>query len=464
MGSKRLAGYALANRYYDGDHRVQLTTRERQYLQASGIPYAENYCETIVDIHSSRLFVSGFNSDNEQLGEFARDLWDENYMDAEQDKVHSGAIKLADYFLIVEPNEDGLPLLCPNQPHMVKAVYDSGRMVYAVKVWNTSQVSPSNPKGQKVRRMNIYWPDQIEKFYAVSVDGDQPSEWIPWDDGMGERWWTMDGTPSGEPIGIPVIHFANKPNPHYGVSHLRGQYPQQDALNKSLIDHFWIMDAQGWPQQWGAGVKASDIKRHPGSLWTVESDQGKFGQLDPADPEKSIASIESQIKRMAARSATPLHLMLAGEQLPSGESLKTSESGLERASVRRQNSWRHKWVQAVRIAARVEKAFGQTDPPVDSKARLACRWEKAGTRTEVDEANVAVLWDALGVSRDTIHSRLGFDPVEEKRKREAEGGGISTDLLAKAQQMTAPQAPTRSEEAGGGQQPAQKPGNRVVTP
>lgn len=457
MGSDRLENYRRAGDYYDGNHRVQLTSREKQFLQSSGIPYAENFCETIVDSKSGALRVRGFNSDDDGLIEFSKKLWSENRMDAGQKRVHRGAVKLGDYFVIVEPGDP--PKLCPNHPANVKVVYDSDEPLYAVKVWNTSRPSASNPDGT-IKRMNIYWPDSISKWYSESSTGDRWAAFREKEEDEGNTaFWTLDGTPTGEPIGIPVVHFANKPDPFYGVSKLRGVIPQQDALNKSLIDHFWVMDAQGWPQQFVTGTgSGGDIKRHPGSLWEIESEDAKVGQLEPADPEKTIFAIESQVKRMASRSNTPLHLMLAGGNLPSGETLKTSESGFIREGEDFQVEEGNAWEDTIRLAARIATAFNDDDD-VSEDASLDCKWDEIETRNEVDEANVAVLKQTLGVSQDTLLTELGYDPKEEREKREASGEGAAAELLARAEAM---QVPTRSEENGGGRQPMQAPRNRTV--
>lgn len=459
MGGERQDGYRVARDYKDGRHRVQLTAREKTFLQASGFPYAENYCETIVDIHVARLKVRTWASLDKDRQAFSNDLWVQNRMGAGQMRVYDGAIGLGDFFVIVEPGEPGeLPELCLNDPHMVKVKYDSGEPLYGVKVWDTCREGPSNPEGRDVRRMNIYWPDRVEKWFALSVDGD----WVPWRDEQDENAvvWTMDGDPDGEPIGINVIHFANKPSPHYGRSILRSVIPQQDALNKECIDHFWVMDAQGWPQQWGAGVpKEQNLERHPGSLWTTEAPDGKFGQLEPADPRNTISSIESTIARMASRSSSPLHLMLAGGNLPSGETLKTSESGLTSVSKMRQGVFGGDWQDVERIACRVHVAFGGGDRKL-LDATVEPQWERPDTRNEVDEANTAILWQTLGVSRSSSLSRLGFDPDEETKRREAEGAvGDAAALLDAARKM---QAPTPSEQLGGGRQPAQDPASARV--
>jgi hypothetical protein len=464
LGFDRLGAYNISSSYYGGQHKVRLTERERKFLQASGLPFAENFCETIVDTMVSRLRVRGFGSEDKTFAKFIKDLWRENRLGGGR-MVHADAVKLGDSFVIVEPGSPGKkPRICVNPPGQVRVVYDSGEPLYAVKLWTTSRVSRSNPKGAAIRRLNIYWPDEVQKFFSASKDGD----WAPFIeeyDGQATSsiTWTMDGTPSGEPIGIPVVHFAHKPNQHYGVSKLRGVIPQQDALNKSIIDLFWVMDAQGWPQQWAKGIKNEELTRHPGSLWTVESEDAEFGQFPPADPSNSIEAIESQIKRMASRSSTPLHLMLAGGNLPSGETLKTSESGLTHACRDFQDDSGPQWEDVNYLSARIDTAFGESDFSED----VICEtwWEQAESRQETVEAEAAVIYDSLGVSRQTNLSRLGFDPEEEKRLRQAEQADVgaqtgAADLLGKARDMQSRLAsdsgrPQPADVPPGGQPPGQ---------
>src|SRR6218665_1805631 len=64
MGSARLADYGLADDYYAGEHGVKLDDRERAFLEASGLSYCENFCETIVDTMVARLAMRGFACEN----------------------------------------------------------------------------------------------------------------------------------------------------------------------------------------------------------------------------------------------------------------------------------------------------------------------------------------------------------------------------------------------------------------
>jgi hypothetical protein len=150
--------------------------------------------------------------------------------------------------------------------------------------------------------------------------------------------------------------------------------------------------------------------------------------------------------------------MLAGGNLPSGETLKTSESGFTREGEDFQVEAGNRWEDVMRLAARIHNAFNE-GPEIPEDVSHSCEWKGIASRNEVDEANVAVLKQTLGVSQDTLLSEMGYDPEEERSKREKAGEGAAAELLARAQQL---EAPVRSEANGGGMQPAQNPANRIA--
>ena len=175
MDSERVANYSLFQDYYDGEHRTQLTTREKRYLEASGLRFAENFCETIVDIATERMNVLGFDTgDNEALAEHLDDAWQRNRMDAAQSVIFNQSLVKGDAFAIVDLDRFARARYTWNPSDRVKCEYsdDSNDMEYAVKVWNTSAVSFVNPKGQRITRMNIYWPDRIERYFSLAKSDD----------------------------------------------------------------------------------------------------------------------------------------------------------------------------------------------------------------------------------------------------------------------------------------------------
>lgn len=442
MGKDRCNRYALYEAYYDGEHKTELTDRMRRYLEASGLKFCENFCEPVVDVMAERMRVTGFIAEDGKatkrkpgeerppVEQWLDMLWQRQLLDATQGQVHAGVVKCGEEFVIVDWDPAKmLPRVTVQRRDQVKVVYRDDRpdeVEYASKRWNTSQAGPSNPEGRAVTRLNVYWPDMVEKYFrAHKSDGHGGWErWIePTGEGQPPEPWPLpwkDGT--GLPRGVPVFHFRHRPNGDTGRSELRNVIPQQDALNKLLIDLHDISDAMAWPQRWASGVtndNASLIMK-PGELLTTQSADAKFGQFEAADLTRILSTIESQISRIARRSRTPLHLLVGGD-VPSGEALKSAEAGLVAKIKSAQTPLGDTWERVAAFALALAADHGQGAPPFDPTASvLETQWHSPESRNEVVEAERASKLHDLGVSRYTLLSELGYDPEFEMEQRQRE--------------------------------------------
>lgn len=442
MGAKRLEDYAMYREFYEGDHDVELTDRAREYLERKGVRFAENFCEPMVDMVGERLTVTGFDVQigDEEGGKAAealvawldRAFWRANRLDETAGVVHSIALSRGDSFGIIGyDNEAGRPTFSFNEPEKMKAIYaddDPERMVMAVKVWTTSDVGPSNPQGRSVCRMNLYHPDRIERWFKLHNTPGRGgwSRWMdaPAEDGMPSAWPTpwIDG--EGNPLGIPVVHFRNRAQGgQYGRSELVNVVPQNILLNKQVIDLAMVIDNQGWPQRWVAGVDptTTTFKTAPGEVWVANAKDASFGQFDTANVDPLLAAIEATLSRMARRSGMPLHLLTGGD-MPSGEAMKTAESRLVHRVTDRSISFGNRWEDAALIAIRLASVAGDLPVQVDLDAlTLDALWDSPESRDDKAEAETALLHHSLGASKQTLLARIGFDPEQEKQRRAEEG-------------------------------------------
>lgn len=443
MGGQRVDGYKLFEEYFAGERGVPLLERARQYLQRSGLPYTENFCETIVLAHKARLRVQGFGvENNETAGQWlSRDFWGRGRMDGTQGIVHLNTLKLGDGFIIVEWDEQtGRPCARWNHPSRIKPVYEDGDLVYVVKVWTTSTVSPSNPQGRRIRRLNLYYPDRVEKWFATSTDA--KALWAPYldaddyldpatdtEDGQdGElvaRWptpWTENGEPDGEPLGINVFHFREQAGgDDFGRSILRTVLPLADALDKQSADLFYVMDTQGWKQRWGTGIKEGESLAVAAGEWVkVTSTDAKLGEFNAEDPRPLQEVIEGTIRRIAVKSRTPLHdLLVKGEQ-PSGEARKMADAAMVAATEDRHIDYGSTWEDVARMGWKLASIFGDQAPGFDDTAEIDVDWRDAEIRNELDEANTLLVHQELGASRATTLRKAGYDPDEEQQLRASE--------------------------------------------
>lgn len=434
FSTTRLSGYSLAQKYYAGDHNTQLLDRARLILEANGIKYAENYCDVVVDTMTHRMNVTGFTcDDNTAAEEWATDFWElpANRTGEFQGIVHSNTTIKGDGFVAVEYSAKlERPRLTWNNPDLCSPHYadDSDEMELLVKCWETKRSAQTNPNGKAIRRMNLYYPDRIEKYFAVA-QGDNAS-WSPHVDyadvdetgrAKWPIWWTDTLEQDGEPLGIPFIHFRNKANGStFGVSEIRKAIPLQDAINKQLVDLFYVMDSQGWPLRWGTGIPDDQtITVAIGEIIKATDSGAKFGQFDPADPRQLTEAIDAALRRFALKTATPISELVASASA-SGESKKTDlESHIQKIKDR-QESHGGSWSNAPAIGYKLDQVFGSAEVSTD-EPQFVTVWDDPQPRNESAETEMyATQVRDIGLSQATALKKLGYDAEAEAVARAAE--------------------------------------------
>lgn len=288
----------LFRQYYDGEHRLQITSTMRKMLGVSDTRldrYNVNYCQIVVDNMADRLTVdtitasSGLGGAALELADFLTQqlpqgvnaqalaqqlvqqfgmkpqmeadepgqMWmdqvlETNRFDGLQIKVRKSALCDGDTFVMCEFNEDtGLPEFS-HEPAWdgdwgSMVIYDrKGKaIVAAVKMWYEGDV----------RRANIYYPDRVEKYEYESVEvvskTGQKTNQMRLTAYKAEE--SVDTTREGRAPGVPLIHFSN----HGGIagkSELLNVIPLQDSLNQTLVSMvmsallsgFPVFFAKGW--------------------------------------------------------------------------------------------------------------------------------------------------------------------------------------------------------------------------
>lgn len=423
--TQRLKMYAVYQGYYDGDHQTELLDRARQYLaQNTGVEYAENVCDLIVDAMADRLTVKGWKSapTSDSIVNAVNKVWDDNNMDVTCPIAISRTIELGDGFLLVDYDPEKGPTIDYNPPTIMKAEYDVARpqvMLYAVKRWCDAKVSPVNPGGDPVERMNIYYPDRIERYFAIDKGGD----WIPWVGDGDTHWpipWTRDNLPGGEPRGIPVFHLRNKSRGRInGRSELHKAIPLQDSLNKLWLDIFEIADAQGYPQRYATGLNKTadkDIVEGAGTLWTATDPAARFGQFDAADLNQLVNLVDMRYRTIAGTTYTPIHMLVLAKGIMSGEALKKSESGLVAKVKDRQPSFGHTLGMAMMMCLVLLVDNGETVAGLSDDTKLNPIWGDAENVDETERLEVAEIKRRIGIPLSIVFQELGYENVEEMMK------------------------------------------------
>jgi hypothetical protein len=441
FSTTRLAGYSLGQNYYDGQHKTRLLDRAKLILESNGIPYAENYCEVVVDTMAHKMNVTGFACEEDRTAEeWAKAYWESpaNNTGEFQGIVTSNTRIKGDGFVAVEYSSIlGKPRLIWNKPELCEPHYsaeDPDSMDFFVKCWETRASSVTNPNGTDIRRMNLYYPDRIEKYFAVAK-GDNANwsphiDYDPEGENGSEAWpiyYTDNGAQDGAPLGIDFFHFRNKAKGNtFGKSELRGAIPMQDAINKQVEDLFYVMDAQGWPVRYGTGIPDDQaITIAIGELLKASDPQAKFGQLDPADPRNLCQAIEASLRRFAIKTSTPVGDLLASAAA-SGESKKMDVEEHIAKVLDRETSDGGVWSQVMTAAYKLEGVFGEGSVDLTALPQFTTVWDDPRPRNESAETEMyATQVRDLGLSKATALTRLGYDAEAEATAKATEAEAAS---------------------------------------
>jgi len=417
----RAMDYQLYHDYAEGRHRLAFATEKyRNTFGSLFRAFADNLCLGVVGAIADRLVVTGFAvvSGPEDAAGDAWAIWAANRMDQRAGEVHKEALTAGDAYVIVWPDADGNPILYPQDAVNVTVRYDPempGRLIWAAKCW---------PVGDGRLRLNLYYPDRIEKYVTRSKteslpdssNGFEPFE-VP-----GEVWPLLN--PYGR---VPVFHFANDAGiGRWGRSELADVVPLQDALNKAIADMLVAMEYVALPQRWATGLEveideATGKPRAPfipgaDRVWAVADAETRFGQFDPADLGQFLSVQEGFRKEIAVVSRTPLHFIVPPTgQWPSGEALKSAEAAFLKKVRDRQVVFGNVWEDVMQFALRVA---GQSEA-----VAISCQWEDPTPRNELDHANVAVLKAQVGIPERQLWREFGYSEQEIERMLEERAAG-----------------------------------------
>ena len=399
----RRADYELTRQYYNGDHDTALTDRLKKFLPPR-LQFRDNYMNVVVDALSERLKVIGFEADDEDFGEWAWDLWRHNRMDYTQVVVHTETIMIGDSYVLCDWDDKNERPRFTHQPaEMIIPHYDetTRQIDWASKKWIQKKLGE-----EPETRLNLYYPDKVEKYIAHG------GVWRRYSDDLDESWPVPWLDRSGEPLGIPLVHFRNRPlGQDFGQSEIINLIPMQDLLNKSLIDLTMILDTLAFPQRYTLNVNhgASRLDILPGSVTEFHSeyDGGQVGQWSAANVDGPLRSIEAIVQHIAGTSRTPQHLFQVVGGAPSGEALKTSESGLVQKAQQRMINFGNSWEDCMVTAARIQETFGASVADL-SELVFNTTWDDPETRNEQNHMEALKAKAELGVTKRQIWRELGY--------------------------------------------------------
>lgn len=474
---ERQNAYLRYREYYSGVHDTMLTERIRKFLQVKdGQEFNYNLCPIVVDALAERLKVTGLDAGEQS--ELFWEWWDANRLDGVQGIVHTAAVRDGDTYVMVEWDaENARPrfvheLACAGGEG-VKIHYSKerrGEVECASKRWVIDRGGQSG----KARRLNLYYPDHVEKY--LSAGGGQEASWRPYLDdtptgsvqpgqlgGCGWYWWTDSGARGGKPLGVPVVHFKNKDQGYnWGQSELQDVVPLQNGLNKSTIDLVASSDVAAFRILVGRGDKWGGLSVFPGVLLNSEKppSEADLYAIEGENPANLIAVVDRFVVATAQVSRTPISYFQVSKERPAEGTLQQEESGLVAKAEKCQTDFGNGWENAFAMGRRLANAFG--GQKLDEKQSIDCQWKEAQTRNELQHLQVLQIKKQLGIPDRQIWREMGYDDKKiaefERLKLKAAARAVRMFQGAGPGQAGQPQ---QSGEGNGNQtgQPGQPPDN-----
>jgi Phage portal protein, SPP1 Gp6-like len=433
--AKNLADYEKFQDYYDGDHSLVFATAK--WTEAFGSEFeefADNWCQVVVDSMVQRLEIIGWKSeDDDDAAKLAEDLYDRNELGIQEDDVHTQALVKGDSYVMCWPN--------PDNPDEAQIYYNDATEVAVYYDARTNRKITRAAKKyvneKNETHLYLYYPDHTEHYFIPSVMTE--SEVAAFFTGVGpiqlpNGYVEVENVPNtyGE---VPVYHFKNRAlGSTHGMSEIKIVIPVQNAVNKMLMDLMVGSEFGSFRQKYvaGGGVPKDGWRVGGDRLWATSDPNARFGEFGQIDLEPISRAVEVLIGHIAKITQTPLFYLRSSGDVPSGEALKSSESGLVKKCLGAQQRFGSAWSKAMGFAIMLETGKKPKSPvfPV---------WKSPETRHDLEQGQVAQLKSILGIPLEKLWSEhFGYSEEEIadfKKQNKAVAASVLADVIAQVGQL-----------------------------
>lgn len=431
--TNRSIAYQRYDNYYAGNHRLAFASEKfRQAFGGLFGEFSDNWVPIVVDAVEERLDVSGFRIDPEDEGgdEDAWRIWQTNNLDADSQVGHTEALINGIAYTMVGSDGAGgakITIEHPSQTIVGWTGSDHRRPVAALKKWTDEWTG---------HEFSTLWlPQRIWRLERKTPTGE-------WETRSGD-----DGPEDNELGIVPFVPLINRPRLlGHGVSEIDNMIALQDAVNKVLADLMIAAEFSSFRQRWMTGAEipvdpetgqpVEDWKAAITKLWNVEDKDAKFGEFSETNLRNFVATIEMLVQHIASQTRTPPHYFYLSGQFPSGESIKSAETGLVAKARRKMRHFGESWEQTMRLAGRVSN-----NERLANATMAETIWGDPESRTESEHVDAILKKQALGVPAMQLWEDLGYTSTQIARFRSmrAEDQLLGIDLaeLVAAEQPAA---------------------------
>jgi hypothetical protein len=256
------------------------------------------------------------------------------------------------------------------------------------------------------------------------------------------RQWEELDEPIPNPVGeVPIVPLVNRASTmgHLGESELDDVYLTQDRINEMLFNRALAAWTSAYRQKWATGLEipvgedGEPVEQFQAAIdrfWNSEDPNTKFGSFDATDITQFIKAIEEDVKHLAVQTRTPRHYLIEQGQTPSGDSIKSAESGLVAKVLDRQLYFGRSFAEVVRLSRLFD---GDNPEPVE------VIWADPEFRTLGELTDSVIKQHAAGLlPQRGAREKMGYSPTEIDRFEAMDAGEA---LVREAQEAVEPEEP-----------------------
>lgn len=413
--------------YYDGEQKLVYSTKIFNEVFGKAFEgFKDNWVRVIVSSVNNRLELLSFDIEDDEGFATANKIWAAlraNEINTQQRDLHEGVLVEGRAFIIVWPDDDGGVTVDWQPGQICRVFYDPDRRtkaLWAVRRWNVEG-------GETF--ITFYTPTLVFKFTIEGLinTADKPSSssalteipGVGFFSGLTRRIVEGEEWPLPNPFNkVPVIEFNNSSY----RSEIKDAIPQQDALNKVLIDMMLAGEFQAFPQRVVETSSAEPVggwTSGPGEVWqfkpSFDSDlkhiPAQFKTFEAADPSTYMEPIAMWLQHMAFTSSTPARFFVQSDQggrgdAPSGDSLLVDDKPLNDKVDAKHKELGNRWMEVARLIADV-LGIEDADKLIGDAVWRDPRHDQRLSRLKEGLAMIEI-----GIPIEFVVVQIGFSPSE----------------------------------------------------
>lgn len=389
-----------------------------------------NFAELIPESARARMAVIGIRTsdDSDATGDAeAWRIWRRAQMPIVSDEVHNLFLRFGESYALVDEPEEGsdVPVVTAEDPRLVIGEVDirkPWRIVAGLKVFRDPIAGRDYAYLYRPGRVDVAYREAARRKGSPKFDG------VSWELSPVRSEEFPDGLSSELPDGLmPLVRFQNRD--------CVGEFERHTALleriNRTILERMTIATLQAFKQRGIKGMPNADkagkpidytgvFEANPGSLWLMP-ETAEVWESGAVDLSPILASIQADVKHLAAVTQTPMHTLDPGGENQSAEGAALAREGLVFKVKDRIQRVSPAWSSVMQICFQwiADVTEGEEKAAAVERANLDgidVIWASPELQSLTERASAAAQAAAAGVTWRTIQIEvMGFPPAQVDR-------------------------------------------------